>query len=136
VSSFGDIWIVSGFASLPDWAIVAVVVGVLAFLLARLRLFPERKATEAPKVTATSAPVLAPQRSREHWSRTSAPERPAVTAIQAQAASHVDAAEHAYNRLLAECAVVMPLPVGPTVQAQRELPSPKRPAAARASIAA
>lgn len=133
--SFGDISIVSAFANLPDWAIVAAIVGILAFLLARLRLFPEREVPAAPKVTATSAPVLAPQRSREHWSRTSAPERPALTAIQAQAASHVDAAEHAYNRLLAECAAVMPLPVGPTFQSQRQLP-PERSAATRASIAA
>ncbi len=133
--SFGDIWIVSAFANLPDWAIVTAVVGLLAFLLARLRLFPERGTADARKATATSAPVLAPQQSREHWSRTSAPERPALTAIQAQATSHVDAAEHAFNRLLAECSTVMPLPVGPTFQAQRELP-PERPAAPRDSIAA
>lgn len=128
--------IVNVFANLPDWAMVAIVVGILAFLLARLRLFPERAASEGPKAIAISAPALAPQLSREHWAHTSALERPALAAIQAQAASHVDAAEHAFNRLLSECGAVMSLPVTPTLQARSQLRSPERPAAGRASIAA
>ena len=42
--------------------------------------------------------------------------------MQAQAAFQIDAAEHALNRLLAECASVAAVPVSPTVTAQRELP--------------
>ena len=132
---FGETSIVSAFANLPDWAIVVGVVSIMAFLLTRLRLFPARDASEVPKVVATSIPALAPQQSREHWARASAPERQSLAGIQAQAASQVDAAEHAFNRLLAECGGVMTLPVGPTLQALHELPS-ERPAAGRASIAA
>jgi hypothetical protein len=135
VPSLGDLSIVSAFANLPDWAIVVGIVGVLAFLLARLRLLPEREAPETPSVIATSAPALAPQLSREHWAHTSASDRPTLAAIQAQAASQVDAAEHAFNRLLAECGGVMTLPVGPALQTLHQLP-PERLAAGRASIAA
>ncbi len=84
---------------------------------------------------APSAPTLAPQLSREHWAHTSASERPTLAAIQAQAASQVDAAEHALNRLLAECGGVMTLPVGPTLRALHDLPA-ERPATGRGSIAA
>jgi hypothetical protein len=44
--------------------------------------------------------------------------------MQAQAAFQIDAAEHALNRLLAECGPVATVPVSPTVAPQREIPKP------------
>ncbi len=110
------------FANLSDWAIALVAISALAFALARLRLFPERGSIAAPRVSAvTQIPVLEAERTRAQWARTSAAGRPTIASLQADAASNIDAAEHALNRLLAECAAVMTLPMSPTLQAQREL---------------
>jgi hypothetical protein len=118
VTQFGDIF-AGVIASLSDWAIALAVICALAFMLARLRLLPER-GTEAA-VQAIRVSVLEPERTRAHWARTSAAGRPTLASLQANAASNVDAAEHALNRLLAECAAVMTLPMSPTLEARREL---------------
>jgi hypothetical protein len=44
--------------------------------------------------------------------------------MQAQAAFQIDAAEHALNRLLADCAPVAVVPASPSVTPQRELAKP------------
>jgi hypothetical protein len=46
---------------------------------------------------------------------------PDLQSIQAQAATQIDAAEHAFNRLLAECARVTTPIVSPTFQTMRQL---------------
>jgi hypothetical protein len=121
VTQFGETF-AGLFANLSDWAMALAVISALAFALARLRLFPEREAKAAPRVSAvTRAPVLEVERTRAQWARTSAAGRPSIACLQVDAASNIDAAEHALNRLLAECAAVMTLPMSPTLQAQREL---------------
>ena len=90
------------FANLSDWAMALAVISALAFALARLRLFPEREAKTAPRLSAvTQPPVLEAERTRAQWARTSAAGRPTIGSLQADAASNIDAAEHALNRLLA-----------------------------------
>ena len=104
----------SGFA---DWGLAIAFVAVCALLLARLRLrFPQipRKAAAPAVVEDVSELVTIP--SRESAGPVS------LSDMQAQAAFHIDAAEHALNRLLAECAPVTAVSVNPTVTAQRELP--------------
>jgi hypothetical protein len=109
-------------ANLSDWAIALVVISALAFALARLRLFPERDAGAAVQAAPIqSAPVLEPEHTRAHWARASAAGRPSLASLQDSAASNIDAAEHALNRLLAECSAVMTLPVSPTLEPRREL---------------
>jgi hypothetical protein len=121
VAQFGETF-AGLFANLSDWAMALAVISALAFALARLRLFPEREAKTAPRLSAvTQPPILEAERTRAQWARTSAAGRPTISSLQADAASNIDAAEHALNRLLAECAVVMTLPMSPTLQAQREL---------------
>jgi hypothetical protein len=121
VTQFGETF-AGLFANLSDWAMALAVISALAFALARLRLFPEREAKAAPRVSAvTRAPVLEVERTRAQWARTSAAGRPSIASLQVDAASNIDAAEHALIRLLAECAAVMTLPMSPTLQAQREL---------------
>ena len=121
VTQFVDIF-AGVIANLSDWAIVLAVVCALAFVLARLRLFPERGTEPAVQAApAARESVLERERTRAHWARTSAGGRPTLASLQANAASNIDAAEHALNRLLAECAAVMTLPVGPTLEARREL---------------
>lgn len=46
---------------------------------------------------------------------------PDLRSMQADAARQVDAAEHAFNRMLAECAKVTSLVVAPTFEPLREL---------------
>lgn len=121
MAQFGDIF-AGVVANLSDWAIALAVVCALAFMLARLRLRPEREAEAAAQTApATRISVLEPERTRAHWARASAAGRPALASLQANAASNIDAAEHALNRLLADCAAVMTLPMSPTLEARREL---------------
>ena len=106
----------SGFA---DWGLGIAFVAVCALLLARLRLkFPRVSMKAAAPVVVEDVPELVPIPSRE------SAEPVSLSDMQAQAAFHIDAAEHALNRLLAECAPVVAVPVNPTVTAQRELPKP------------
>ncbi len=120
MAQFGDIF-AGVIANLSDWAIALAVICALAFLLARLRLLPERGDEAVQATSAARVSVLEPERTRAHWARSSAAGRPTLTSLQASAASNVDAAEHALNRLLAECAAVMTLPMSPTLEARREL---------------
>ena len=122
-------------ASLTDWAVALGVVGGLAFLLARLRLGSRRGVPLKQPVAPPPQPVLEPQRSREQLA-SAAHYRPSLAAIQAQAAFQIDAAEHAFNRLLAECASVMRLPVAPTFETMHALLQQPAPPAARPSLAA
>jgi hypothetical protein len=114
-------------ANLSDWAIALVIISALAFALARLRLIPERETDVAVHAAPIlSVPALEPEHTRAHWARASAAGRPSLSSLQDSAASNIDAAEHALNRLLAECAAVMTLPVNPTLEPRRELKPVRR----------
>lgn len=104
-------------SGLADWGLGIAFVAVCALLLARMSLkLPRGSRKAAAPAIVRDAVELLPLPSRE-------PENPATLGeMQAQAAFQIDAAEHALNRLLAECASVAAVPVSPTVTAQRELP--------------
>lgn len=60
---------------------------------------------------------------------------PELASIQARAALQIDAAEHAFNRMLAECASVIAVPVAPAFETVHRLA--RQPATpARQSLAA
>jgi hypothetical protein len=122
-------------AELPEWIAVGAVVAVLAFLLSAIGA---RKRRETPRkakvVSAKPVPVekapSRPERALEAPSGTQG-----LQSMQARAAEQIDAAEHALNRLLAECEGIANLPVEPTLTPERELkPEAKTPA--RPSLAA
>ena len=121
-------------ADFSDGAIALAVIGLLAFVLARARQKRSRKEGRVP----AAMPARTPAAGRPGSSGATAidvADRPSLAAIQARAAIQIDAAEHALNRLLAECAAVATLPIEPTFATARELPA--RPAArARSSLAA
>lgn len=106
----------SGFA---DWGLGIAFVAVCALLLARLRLrLPHVTANAATSVVVEGVPELVPIPSRDSADPIS------LSDMQARAAFQIDAAEHALNRLLAECAPIAAVSVNPTVTARRELPEP------------
>lgn len=55
----------------------------------------------------------------------------AIEALQAHAALQVDAAEHAFNRMLEDCGAVMTVAVAPTLQPMRELTRESEPVRSR-----
>lgn len=106
-------------SGVADWGLGIAFVAVCALLLARLRLrLPRITAIAATPVVVEDVPELVTLPSRDSVGPIS------LSDMQAQAAFQIDAAEHALNRLLAECAPVVAVPVNPTVTAQRELPKP------------
>ena len=103
-------------SGLADWGLGIAFVAVCALLLARMSLKLPRSARKATAPAVVQDAAELPLASRE-------PENPATLGeMQAQAAFQIDAAEHALNRLLAECAPLAAVSVSPTVTAQRELP--------------
>lgn len=111
-------------ADVAGW--IAVVAGLAAFALL-VKLDQARK--DAWQVSVPEpAPAAAPLGPGTDWQRimdvslvelTSAPD---LHSIQARAAMQIDAAEHAFNRLLAECARVSTPIVSPSLEPVRELP--------------
>lgn len=103
---------------------LAVVAGLAALaLLVRLG-----QAREDARQVSVQAPVAAPLEPGTDWQRimdvslvelTRAPD---LHSIQERAAMQIDAAEHAFNRLLAECARVSTPIVSPSLEPVRELP--------------
>jgi hypothetical protein len=106
-------------SGLADWGLAVAFIAVCALFIARLQWRMRRAVVEAaPEDAARSEVELLPLPSRE-------PENPATLGeLQTQAAFQIDAAEHALNRLLAECAPVAAVPARPSVTPQRELAKP------------
>lgn len=104
----------------------AVVAGLAAFALL-VKLDQVRK--DARQTSGLEpVPAAAPLEPGTDWQRimdvslvelTRAPD---LHSIQARAAMQIDAAEHAFNRLLAECARVSTPVVSPSLEPVRELP--------------
>ena len=115
-------------AEIAGW--LAVVAGLAAFALL-LRLDQARKSRQSDVAPLRPARVFAPGIEFMKVMDVSLAEillAPDLQSIQAQAATQIDAAEHAFNRLLAECARVTTPIVTPTFQTMRQLA--REPAAA------
>jgi hypothetical protein len=54
---------------------------------------------------------------------------PEIASIQAHAALKIDAAEHAYNRIVADCAKILAAPVAPTFRPAPQLAHQPQPQA-------
>ena len=102
---------------------IAVVAGMAAFALL-LRLDQARKDRRNKVVPAPPGRQLEPG---SEWQRVmdvslvQITRSPDLQSMQARAAAQIDAAEHAFNRLLAECAKVSPPLVAPTFEPMRQL---------------
>ena len=102
---------------------LAVVAGLAAFALL-LRLDEVRKSRPKKIAPLRPARVFEPGVEFKKVLDVSLAElllAPDLLSIQAQAATQIDAAEHAFNRLLAECARVTKPIVTPTFQTMRQL---------------
>jgi hypothetical protein len=109
-------------AEIAGW--MAVVAGFAAFALL-LRLDQARKDSHNVLVIPPQpAGELEPGRDWQKIMDVSLVEldrAPDLRSMQAEAARQVDAAEHAFNRMLAECAKVTSLVVAPTFEPLRQL---------------
>jgi len=93
-------------AELAGWAAVLAGLGLFALLLARIE---RRTQARAPKMAEPATP--APEPGFDWHTATATAARDLARAselasIQARAALQIDAVEHAYNRMLAQCATV------------------------------
>ena len=111
--------------------------GVLAFVLGwaavprgrgllRSSWYPTigREGAPLPIKVAAPVPGLEPSREWEMVTGLAARELargPDIAAIQAQVALKIDAAEHAYNRIVADCAKVFRVAATPTFRPARQL---------------
>jgi hypothetical protein len=108
-------------AELAGW--MAVVAGFAAFALL-LRLDQARKERRDVVIPRPPASALEPGRDWQKIMDVSLVElvrAPDLRSMQADAARQIDAAEHAFNRLLAECAKVTSLVLAPTFEPLRQL---------------
>jgi hypothetical protein len=108
-------------AEIAGW--MAVVAGFAAFALL-LRLDQARKERRDVIMPSPPASELEPGRDWQKIMDVSLVElvrAPDLRSMQADAARQVDAAEHAFNRMLAECAKVTSLVVAPTFEPLRQL---------------
>ncbi|HWB46124.1 MAG TPA: hypothetical protein VG900_11845 [Hyphomicrobiaceae bacterium] len=129
-----------------DWAIVLAVLAGLSLLVMRIEL--PRRAPRVPRTAYAPSPVEneqphAPSAAAPAWQRLTRVAEPSsdplASAIETRrgAGQHIDAAEHAFNRLLADCESVMSVPVKPTLKPVSELPpKPAEPKPDDRSIAA
>jgi hypothetical protein len=119
-------------ADLPVWAVAVVGILLAAFLLVRGKKSQPR---------AKPAPVVSQPTPANHSENTAdvalqeLAEARDVQSLQSRAAQQIDAAEHALNRLLADCAGIADLPIEPTLRPERQLKT-EVPAPAAASLAA
>ena len=114
------------------WGTVLAGLAAFAGLIAVLQL---RRAPKGARVVETVA-RLEHRREWELVMRCATQELwrgPEVAALQADAAIRVEAAEHAYNRLVVDCAKVCPVspaptfkPAGPAPVREPEAPAPER----------
>jgi hypothetical protein len=108
-------------AEIAGWT--SVVAGLAAFALL-LRLDQSRK--ERRNVVIAPPPVSELEAGRD-WQKimdvslVELVRAPDLQSMQAAAALQIDAAEHAFNRMLAECAKVTSLVVAPTFEPLRQL---------------
>ena len=108
-------------ADVAGWT--AVVAGFAVFALL-LRLDQARKNRRNMVVPVPPARQLEPG---SEWQRVmdvslvEITRSPDLQSMQARAAAQIDAAEHAFNRLLSECAKVSPPLVAPTFEPMRQL---------------
>jgi hypothetical protein len=108
-------------AEIAGW--MAVVAGFAAFALL-LRLDQARKDRRDVVMPSPAASELEPGRDWQKIMDVSLVElvrAPDLRSMQADAAMQIDAAEHAFNRMLAECAKVTSLVVAPTFEPLRQL---------------
>lgn len=108
-------------AEIAGW--MAVVAGFAAFALL-LRLDLARKDRRDVIMPSLPASELEPGRDWQKIMDVSLVElvrAPDLRSMQADAAMQIDAAEHAFNRMLAECAKVTSLVVAPTFEPLRQL---------------
>ncbi len=116
-----------------ELAVSLAVIGLTALILSLQTYFANGR-PDAPRVTAKAKPVAVLIPALEARERSTAV---GIDNLQAQAAQQIDAAEHALNRLLAECGSIAKLPVEPTLVPERELkPAAAAPAPARQPLAA
>lgn len=109
-------------------ACMAVVAGLAALSILRRN----RKHRQTTVALAAAAPQLQPGsdwRKIMDVSLTELESAPDLRSMQAHAALQIDAAEHAFNRLLAECAKVGSSAVAPTFAPLRQLPDATEPPA-------
>jgi hypothetical protein len=124
-------------ADVAGWAAIVAGFATLALLL---RLGQRR---EVRSVVVAPAPPARQLESSGDWQRimdvslAEITRSPDLHAMQARAASQIDAAEHAFNRLLAECAEVRAPVVVPSFEPLRQLArEPAAPPAQQQSLAA
>ena len=121
--------------TLLGWASVISCLGAYAILL---RINDRRQ--DKPLVRAFAQPPERRASERDRRDLTSIAEgrssgADSIEALQARATTQVDAAEHAFNRLLADCAGIMALTVKPTLQPMRGLALASEPVPARVQSA-
>ena len=143
LAQLGDSWLVRPIATIlisypTELAVSLAVVGLTALILSLQTYFANRRPDEphviASHVSARAKPVAVPLPALEARERATAV---GLDNLQAQAAQQIDAAEHALNRLLAECRGIAKLPVEPTLVPERQLkPATAAPAPARQPLAA
>jgi len=110
-------------ADVAGW--LAIVAGLAAYAVLLRWLDPTRKVV-VPNVIAAAPPVRRFETGFEFQkvmdvSLAELVRAPDLGSIQARAAAQIDAAEHAFNRLLAECAQVSTPLVTPTFEPLRQL---------------
>jgi hypothetical protein len=114
------------------WTVGLAILAGLSLLIMRIEL-PKRtarvpRAAYAPRAVEfvqSAAPAVADPAWRRLMRKADETADPAARAVETQrgAGQHIDAAEHAFNRLLADCEGVMTVPVKPTLRPARELSS-------------
>lgn len=113
---------------MDGWENLAGWVAVIATLAAYASLLRQRERRRVPSIAALPpAPLSARRVPGTDWQRlteiieTANARGPEIAAAQARASQQIDAAEHALNRLIHDCAAVMPVKVEPTFQPSRTL---------------
>lgn len=125
--------LLSGFSGdVIGWAVILAILAGLSLLIMRIEL-PKRaprvpRAAYAPRAVEfvqSAAPAAADPAWRRLTRTAEETTDPAARAVETQrgAGQHIDAAEHAFNRVLADCEGVMTVPVKPTLTPSRELSS-------------
>jgi hypothetical protein len=102
-------------ADIPAWVAALAVLAVFAVVVA---LVAGRRAARAGKIAEPPARIergaeweLVVQRARQDLWR-----GPGLVDLQADARLRIESAEHAYNRMVADCARLCDLPVAPTFE--------------------
>jgi hypothetical protein len=118
------------------WTVGLVILAGLSLLIMRIEL--PRRAPRVPRAAYAPRPVESEQphtasAADPAWRRVTRASEAASDPVEIQrgAGQHIDAAEHAFNRLLADCKGVMDVPVKPSLEPVSELatkPAEQKPA--------